>query len=160
MKNKNKKSYILLLLGLVFCSAQAQQASLATGGLASGSGGSVTYSIGQLAYVTDTGSSGNSCQGVQQAFEITTLGNDNYTGIQLMMVYPNPTTEFVKLQIADIAIENLSYQLFDIQGKEIINNAISNSETQINLQSYPQGAYIMKVSNNNKLLKTFKIIKN
>ncbi|MFM2191538.1 MAG: hypothetical protein RLZZ118_495, partial [Bacteroidota bacterium] len=55
----------LLLLGFVL-TAQAQQATTATGGDATGSGGSAAYSVGQIVYTTHTGTTGSVAQGVQQ----------------------------------------------------------------------------------------------
>jgi hypothetical protein len=58
----------LLLLGFVL-TAQAQQATTAAGGNATGSGGSVAYSVGQIVYTTHTGTTGSVAQGVQQTYE-------------------------------------------------------------------------------------------
>ena len=89
MKHKRVKLSVLLLgLGLT---AQAQQATLTSGGMATGSG-SVAYSIGQIAYTTVTNSAGSIAQGVQHPIEIYTLGVDNFVNISLKMkAYPNPT---------------------------------------------------------------------
>lgn len=70
MKN-NKKTVALLLLGFGITTAQAQQATTATGGNASGSGGPVAYSVGQVVYTTNTSSNGSVAQGVQQPYEIS-----------------------------------------------------------------------------------------
>ena len=64
MKN-NKVILFLLLLGFGL-TAQAQQATTATGGDATGSGGSAAYSVGQIVYTTHTGTTGSVAQGVQQ----------------------------------------------------------------------------------------------
>jgi hypothetical protein len=102
MKNKKKKiklSVLLIGLGLM---AQAQQATTATGGNASGSGGAVAYSVGQIVYTTNIGTTGSLAQGVQQAFEIsvvTGIKNETKTSMSLV-VFPNPTTSFLNLQIA------------------------------------------------------------
>lgn len=65
----------------------------ADGGTATGNGGTVTYTIGQIAVQ----SYGEGCirifEGAQQPYEIQTIGIDNYPSITLnAMVYPNPTT--------------------------------------------------------------------
>ena len=78
MKRKKVKLSVLFLgLGLT---AQAQQATTATGGNASGSGGTVAYSVGQIFYTTNTGTTGSEAQGVQQPYEISiVLGIDNHS---------------------------------------------------------------------------------
>jgi hypothetical protein len=161
-----KKTQLLLMLVLFigFNKIQAQQAALASGGNATGSGGSVSYSIGQIDYITATGSNGSAGQGLQQPFEISTLSGEGFTQINLqMIVYPNPATSYVNLKIDAsnaFSVESMSYQLFDIGGKEITNQKITASETQVPLGDLPSAIYFLKVSESNKIIKTFRIIKN
>jgi len=54
----------------------AQTAIPAAGGNATGSGGTVSYSVGQLTYNTYQGSVGTVSEGVQQPYEILTIGFD------------------------------------------------------------------------------------
>ena len=65
----------------------------------------------------------------------------------------------VMLKISDTALYNLSYHLVDINGKAISDGSLTNGDTQINMQQLAVGMYILKVSQNNQELKTFKIIK-
>ena len=158
MKHKRVKLSVLLLgLGLT---AQAQQATLSSGGMATGSG-SVAYSIGQIAYTTATNVSGSITQGVQQPIEIYTLGVDDFVNISLIMkAYPNPTQGDLTLEITDLKLENLTFQLIDLQGRSIENRKIANTNETIKMENLPSATYFLKVTNNNKEVKSFKIIKN
>jgi len=157
----NKFILFVICFVLLVTKAYTQQTIAPSGGNASGSGGSSSNSIGQITYTSANGSNGSINQGVQQPFEIMTLGKDNFPEITLqMMVYPNPTSSFLNLRIENYTIENLKYSLFDISGKEISNQKIKNSETQINMSNLPSALYFLKVIEEGKLLKTFKIIKN
>lgn len=158
MKHKRVKISLLFLgLGLT---AQAQQATLTSGGMATGSG-SVAYSIGQIAYTTVTNSAGSIAQGVQQPIEIYTLGVDNFVNISLKMkAYPNPTQGELTLEITDLALENLAFQLIDLQGKSIKNKKIANTNETIKMENLPSATYFLKITNKNTEVKTFKIIKN
>ena len=158
MKHKRVKLSVLLLgLGLT---AQAQQATLSSGGMATGSG-SVAYSIGQIAYTTATNASGSITQGVQQQIEIYTLGVDDFVNISLIMkAYPNPTQGDLTLEITDLKLENLTFQLIDLQGRSIENRKIANTNETIKMENLPSATYFLKVTNNNKEVKSFKIIKN
>ena len=64
---KKMKTVALLLLVFGITTAQAQQAITATGGNASGSGGTIAYSVGQIVYTTYTGATGSVAQGVRRA---------------------------------------------------------------------------------------------
>ena len=153
---------ILVLFILCFLpKIMAQQATVTSGGNATGSGGNISYSIGQVTYKTQTGTTGIITQGVQQPFEIMTLSGEEFTSIVLeAVVYPNPTTSTVNLIVKNYALENLNYQLFDINGRIIEEKKVLNQETTINLEGYANAIYILKLNDNKKEVKTFKIIKN
>jgi len=160
MKNKKTKLSALLLLGIGFNQVYAQQATTASGGDASGSGGSVAYSVGQIVYTTYTGSNGSVAQGVQQPYEISIITGLLETDIKLnLSAYPNPTTNYLMLQI-DNYDKAISYQLYDIGGKLLESNTVVANSTTIKMEQMPTGTYLLKVIQNNKEVKTFKIIKN
>ena len=159
MKNKKVKlSFLLLGLGLA---AQAQQATTATGGDASGSGGTVAYSVGQIVYTTNTGTTGSVAQGVQQPYEISIVTGLEDTQISLnMQAYPNPTTDYLTLNVGNFELSTLNFQLFDISGKLVESRKIISSSETIGMANLPSATYFLKVTNNNKEVKTFKIMKN
>jgi hypothetical protein len=160
---KNKSRPILLLAtGLLWAGlAKAQQSVNASGGVATGSGGTVAYSIGQVVYTTNTGSSGSVTQGVQHAYEIFSVGIKETTLNISLTAFPNPTTENLTLQISDFNNEKLAYQLFDMQGKLLSNGQLTAEQTQINTSSLPPATYFINVVNQeNKKVQSFKIIKN
>ena len=162
MRHKRLKLSAVLLLGLGLTGLQAQTSVNATGGDASGSGGSVSYSVGQVAYQTHTRTSGSVAQGVQQAFEISVVtGIEEAKGINLSVsAYPNPTTDYLTLSISEFEISNLTYQLYDISGKLLQSEKITGNQTSIVMSNLVPANYFVKVIQGNKELKTFKIIKN
>lgn len=162
MTKTKSRPIALLTVGLLWAGfAQAQESANASGGFATGSGGTVAYSVGQVVYTTNTDNSGSVAQGVQHAYEIFTLSiKESALNISLT-AFPNPTTENLTLQISDYHNEKLSYQLFDMQGKQIGNGQITTQQTQINMNSLPSATYFINVINQeNKQVQSFKIIKN
>ena len=162
MRHKKLKLSAVLLLGLGLTGLQAQTAAPTTGGNASGSGGTVSYSVGQLVYTTNTGTNGSVAQGVQQAFEISVVtAIEQAKGINLSVsAYPNPTTDFLTLRIDEFEISNLSYQLYDINGKLLQSEKITGNQTSIVMRNLVPATYFVKVIQGNKEVKTYKIIKN
>jgi hypothetical protein len=162
-KNKSRPLALLLLATWLIWAglAQAQESANASGGDATGIGGTVAYSIGQVVYTTNNGISGSVAQGVQHAYEIFTVGiKETELNISLT-AYPNPTTENLTLQISDYNNEKLAYQLFDIQGKQISNEQVTAQQTQINMNGLPSATYFIYIVNQkNKKVQSFKIIKN
>ena len=160
-KNKSRPVAILMA-GLLWASfAQAQESANSAGGDATGSGGTVAYSVGQVVYTSNTGSSGTVVQGVQHAFEIFTVGIKE-TDLNISLnAFPNPSTENLTLQISDYKNEKLTYQLFDMQGKQLNSGQVTAQQTQINMNGLPSATYFINVVNQeNKKFKSFKIIKN
>ncbi len=150
-------SILYLLLGLG--GLQAQESLTAASGEATGTGGMVSYSIGQAIYSTATGTNGSVEPGVQQPYKISTTVGINETTIRLeLSIYPNPTTNYLTLKTEDNT--NLSYQLYDFQGKIIENEIVSNNSTRISLEEQPTGIYFLNVVKSNRIVKTFKVIKN
>lgn len=160
MRHKRIKLIAILLFGFGLTSLQAQESINAIGGDASGSGGSASYSVGQVVYTTSTGTNGSVAQGVQQPYEISVVtGIKEAKGINLS-VYPNPTTDYLALSIDEFDISNLSYQMYDMNGKLLQNKKITGNQTSIVMSNLNTATYFLKVIHRNKEVKTFKIIKN
>ena len=162
MRHKRLKLSAVLLLGLGLTGLQAQTSVNATGSNASGSGGSVSYSIGQVVYTSNTGINGSVAQGIQQPYEIsvvTTIEEANSMTLSVT-AYPNPTTDYITLRIDEFDISNLSYHLYDMSGKLLQKEKITSNQISIIMSNLVPANYFVKVIQGNKELKTFKIIKN
>jgi hypothetical protein len=158
---KHKQGIFCALLLGIGLTAKAQQANPAAGGDATGSGGSVAYSVGQIVYTTHTGTTGSVAQGVQQPYEISVvLGVENSLIDLDISAYPNPTTQNLTLSIGNDISETLHFQLCDLSGKIIERRKISNRTETIHMENLATGPYFLKVSNANNEVKIFKIIKN
>jgi len=150
-------AFVLLGLG----GLHAQETVPATGGDATGSGGSSSYTVGQVVYTTNFGTNGSSAQGVQQPYEIsTTIGLDVVEINLELTAFPNPTTNNLSLSVGNYNNENLTYQLYDMQGKLLKSNQVESSKTTINMEELPISSYMLNVLENNSLIKSFKILKN
>jgi len=156
---------IYLLIPLVFCfgltEVRAQKAVISAGANASGSGGSISYSVGQIVYTTASGSTGTSNQGVQQPYEFFTVGVDENPGINLQLtVYPNPTPSQVTLNSGSLDPANMTFYLYDSRGALLNKQMIKQRLTEIPMENLITGIYVLKVLDGQSLLRTFKIIKN
>lgn len=159
---KQKLSFITYLLFLSLSSnfLLAQETTTSSGGNATGTNGNVSYTIGQVVYTTNSGTTGSVAQGVQQPFEIQTLlGAENFNINLQIAVFPNPTTNWLQLDIKNYGFEKLNYQIFDINGKMVLQSKISTETTTISMENLSTNIYLLKVLDNNKEVKTFKIIK-
>ncbi|HOF20629.1 MAG TPA: T9SS type A sorting domain-containing protein [Bacteroidales bacterium] len=162
MKQKLLKLSAMLLFCLGLTGLQAQESVNTTGGNASGSGGTVTYSVGQLVYQTHATQFGSMAHGVQQPYEISVVtGIEEAVGIKLSLsAYPNPTTDYLTLEVKDFDLSALYFYLYDMNGKLLQNEKIKSIQTNIDMSNLEPGSYFIKVIRKNKEFKTFKVIKN
>lgn len=162
MRHKQLKLSAVLLLGLGLTGLQAQESVNVTGSNASGNGGSVNYSVGQVVYITNTGANGSVAQGVQQPYEISVVaGIEEAKDINLSVsAYPNPTSDYLTLSFGEFDISDVTYQLYDMNGRLLQNKKITGNQTSIVMSNLVPANYFVKVIQGNKEVKTFKIIKN
>ena len=98
---------------------------------------------------------------MQQPFEISVVtGIPEAQGINLsVLAYPNPATDYLIVKVGNYETANLQYQVFDINGKLLQTVKATGEETQIETNSLVPANYFVKVLDNNKEIKVFKIIK-
>ena len=160
-----KKGFRCYLVIICCCglsaTLKAQGTIPATGGNASGSGGSVSYTVGQVLYNTLAGINGTEAQGVQQPYEIsvvTAIKNTEEINLECS-VYPNPTSGLAKLVFKSPDYENLRFQLYDINGVLLLDKKVESVETEISLENLSSSVYFLKVIKNYVEVKVFKIVK-
>ncbi len=157
------KKFLTLFAMLTFSVClYAQSDFVPVGGTATGTSGSVTYTVGQIA-VQNAGDGDKSVlEGVQQPYEIQTVGVDDYPGITLdAVVYPNPTRNVLNLRISnyDIPADGLMAQFYDANGRLLQTATVSELLTSFDLGTYPVATYQLRVLDGKQLLKTFKVVK-
>jgi len=157
---KRTFTYCFFLIPGICFHISAQKAVLATGSNATGSNGSLSYSVGQIDYY-NKGSNSQVMEGVQQAYEIITLSTTETSAADRndILLYPNPFKDFVFLDFTTNDYKNSEYQLFDSSGKLLKEEKIKDSKSEFNFSSLPSAMYIIRVNKDGKNIKTFKIIK-
>ena len=153
---------ILAFLILFSPSLSGQQSINASGGEAGGIGGTMSFSIGQVAYTAQSGSSGKISQGVQQAYlEIMVSSEEPVSSVSIRL-FPNPSSSYTSIALDDFLSADLlsfSYQLFDVFGNYITSADIASSLNSIPTAELVSGMYILKVFYKNQPIKTFRFIK-
>ena len=148
------------VLLLVSTTVFAQSGITVSGATATGTGGSATYSIGQLDYVNISNSNGIVTQGIQQPYEIYTVSGVEVSGIELYAsVHPNPTQKSVMLTVSGLPLVHLHYVFTDLQGQVLGQHDIEATQTPVSMGDMSVGSYYIKVYSKNKVVKVFKIIK-
>jgi hypothetical protein len=151
------------LLFLLSFQLMAQESVLSASNNATGTGGTVSYSVGQVAYNTNTGTTGTTMEGVQQPYEILFLdGIEAGRGISLeCIVYPNPASACVKLKIENYRTigVTLNCRLTNMNGLLLRDMNISGDETIIPADDLAPATYLLTIFGDGIAWQTYKIIK-
>jgi hypothetical protein len=140
----------------------AQESVNTSGGKGEGSGGTVSFSVGQTVYTTDSSSAGTVAKGVQQAYIISNVNSIKKADKITLnsRVFPNPTTDLLYLSMEKLIAKDMQYTLTDANGKTLFIGKISELQTEIDMKPYAAAVYFLKINDQNQIIKTFKIIKN
>ena len=159
------RQYIIVaatIFWMGFAGLQAQEALTSScGNIVANGQGSISYSVGQLFYTINTGSTGTVAEGVQQPWEISTVtGTKDLSDIRLSVsAYPNPVNDYLVFETAGNDITNLKLQLINSNGALIETIIPSDNKTTITVNQLVPATYYLVVTGNDKELKVFKIIK-
>ena len=138
----HKKIFSAVFVLLSFVSLHAQISFNAVRGEASGTEGSLSYTVGQTVYDTYTGSTGSVAQVVQLTYDITALLGAEISDIKLELVaYPNLTQETHTLKINNYNNDSLIYQLYDLQGKLWDSQPVKGAQTELEMKDLAVGTY-------------------
>jgi hypothetical protein len=94
----------------------------------------------------------------EEKTSITEFGNK-----MTFVVYPNPVKDVVNIRLNNFEIndaQNIQFSMFNYIGEkcEININKINSDNIQIDVSNKSAGIYFLRISNNNKLQRTFKFI--
>ena len=158
-KNLIKKYIIPLVVLLSFgFSSFGQNALSTTGGQFKSTGGSTSFTVGQVAYVLKKGTGSYLNEGVQQVYTKKTTPIEELVYLKDVLVYPNPTQETFNLIISTKEDDQVIYTIMDYLGKEIRNGNILSEKSEISLRDLPAGNYFISLKSK-KENRIFKIVK-
>jgi hypothetical protein len=135
-----------------------QNALSSTGGHIKSTGGSTSFTIGQVAYVLKKGTGSYLNEGVQQVFTKKTTPIEELVYLKEVQLYPNPTQETFNLIISTKEDVQIRYTIMDYLGKEIRNGNILSEKSEISLRDLPSGNYFISLKSK-KENRIFKIVK-
>ena len=150
-----KQSLSCFLL-LTVVSITAQEVVSTQGDSYSNTSGSIDFTIGEV--ITATGSNGVSeiTQGFHQT-NLNVLGVEDHYPSYEATIYPNPTEDI--LNIKSSMFEDVTFTLYDSQGKLVMQNKLLAEQTPIQLVHLAAGGYSLVLNNSTQKLKTFRLVK-
>jgi hypothetical protein len=162
MKNRNKVMVCAILAVFSAKLANAQSGANTAGVEATGSGGKVNASVGQVFTNTNTSALFYTVEGVQQPYEISVITSNEELHEMAggITVYPNPFIDGVNIKLEKSLGPDTSYLLTDFNGKAVKQGVIESDITSIDAALFARGTYLLSILNGNTLTKSYKIIKN
>ena len=157
--NLIKKSIIPIVVFISFgFSSFGQNAISSTGGHFKSSGGSTSFTVGQVAYVLKKGTGSYLNEGVQQVYTKKTTPIEELVYLKEVQLFPNPTQETITLILSSKEDIQVRYTIMDYLGKEIRNGNILSEKSEISLMDLPAGNYFISLKSK-KENRIFKIVK-
>lgn len=150
-----------IALFLVCLRVFSQSVISSCGTTATGSGYSLSWTIGEPVVSTLTGPSNILTQGFHQSkLTVTAVDEIKIPGLKLS-VYPNPVTDKLNIHTEEIRDLSLIFMLFSNDGKMLQNGILDNSIKELDMQKMPHGNYLLKIAQKRgTAIQIFKIVKN
>jgi hypothetical protein len=118
----------------------AQADVVGCGGNVSGASGSVSFTVGQVAAVAYTGTSGSMQEGVQQAYLNPNTSTQEAVDLPLILG-PNPTTGALLLSLGTAPPHPLHYLVIDGTGRTVLSGGPIGQVTHLSVEDLAAGTY-------------------
>jgi hypothetical protein len=137
-------------------SVSAQEVIATQGDSYSNASANIDFTIGEVIIATETDGTNDITQGFHQT-NWNFLGLENHAPNYEATIFPNPTEDVLNIKTS--SFENVTYTLYDAQGKLVMQNILSAEQTPIQVSQLAPGSYSLTLNNETQNLKTFKLIK-
>lgn len=151
-----KKQTLFVVSIFSMLSLAAQDVVATSGESYSTSSGTIDFTVGEVMIHTGTDGNNYLTSGFNQS-------NWNFVGVEdfapkyEVKIFPNPLEK--ELNIKTNSFENITYTLYDGQGKVLLRDKLMGEQTSIPVGHLIPGSYSLNLNNESENLKTFKLIK-
>lgn len=151
-----KKNKIVLWSFFACISVSAQEVVATQGESYFNASTKIDFTIGEV--IIDTGTDGTN--DLTQGFHQTNwkfAGMENFAPNFEVTVFPNPTEDVLNIRTS--TFENVTYTLYDAQGKLVMHNILTAEQTPVKISQLAPGSYSLSLNNETQNLKCYKLIK-
>ena len=151
-----KKNTIVLFSLFATLTVSAQEVVSTQGDSYSNASGSIDFTIGEVIINTGTDGTNDLTQGFHQT-NWNFLGLEDFAPNYEAIIFPNPTEDVLNIRTS--TFENVTYSLYDGQGKLVMQDILSAEQTPVQVSQLVPGNYSLTLNNETENLKTFKLVK-
>ncbi len=134
----------------------AQEVVSTQGESYSNASANIDFTIGEVIIATGTDGTNDLTQGFHQT-NWNFLGVEDHAPNYEATIFPNPTEDVLNIRTS--TFENVTYTLYDVQGKLVMQDILSAEQTPIQVSQLAPGSYSLTLNNQTQNLKTFKLVK-
>ncbi len=138
---------------------KAQEVIATSGNYGETANGSLSWTIGEPIVETVSDGTNTLTQGFQQSkLTVTAIDEKEIAGFEIN-VFPNPASDYLSVEVITDKQKDLEIILFDLNGKIILQKLMTGNKQTVNMQNYSPATYILKVTEGNKEIRTYQIVK-
>lgn len=120
---------------------------------------SISWTLGETVIETYSSADMILTQGVQQpAIVVSTMTEEPDLEFQIT-AFPNPTSADVTISTNTGQTQSFKYRVYDVQGRLVSSNNLLGTVTRVAFDDLQPGTYFLKITRDEKPVKTFKIMK-
>ena len=134
----------------------AQEVVSTQGESYSNASANIDFTIGEVIIDTGTDGTNDLTQGFHQS-NWNFLGVEDFAPNYEATIFPNPTEDVLNIRTS--TFENVTYTLYDAQGRLVMQDILSAEQTPIQVSQLAPGSYLLTLNNETQNLKTFQLIK-
>jgi hypothetical protein len=158
------KTPLLLLLLFVNCEIFSQTGNphviAFSGGNGSNSEVSFCWTVGEVVISELSDGSYFLAQGFHQGGLAVVSKLENLPPNGEINVFPNPVENFLTIELQEISFpENWTIEVYSPDGKLVLRQILSESPSNVDFSSFPAGAYLLRIGDNQNHFKSYNIIK-
>jgi hypothetical protein len=149
----------MALFGAIKAQTVMPEVLSSSGGSGQSAQASIAWTIGEP--VTTTVSDGTSTltQGFQQPTLLIATAQNEINELTSLLIYPNPTADYVTVKMDQATQSSYSYRLFDSAGKLVSEGKATSANPNISFQGLASGQYTISLLNQNSKQQSISIIK-
>ena len=151
-----KKKTLVLVSFFAPLAVSAQEVISTQGDSYSIASGHLDFTIGEVIIATGTDGTNDLTQGFHQT-NWSFLGVEDHVPSYVASIFPNPTYDILNIRTS--MFENVTYTLYDAQGKLVMQDILSAEQTLIKVSQLAPGTYSLTLNNETQNLKTFNLVK-
>ena len=159
MKKNLKLLLLFYLFGMGFLYLNAQSVISSAGGNFNNDKAMIQWTLGENTVETINNNDHVLTQGYNQpTIEVKALATNDKNDFNCN-VYPNPTNDYLVIDLKYKEVANTSFELLNPDGKRILQDELSQTLNYLSLKNIPAGYYLLKIHDQNQKSQIFKIIK-